>query len=170
MDTYGPKGIPIAITEYNWGAESHISGALAQADVLGIFGREGLDMAARWTTPAATTPTFKAMKLYRNYDNRTSTFGETVVQATTPDADRVAVFAATRRVDGATTLMVLNKELTLSTPIAIQLKGIAASGLVERWQLTSANVITRLADLTADSGVVRATLPAQSITLLVVRR
>jgi len=170
VDTYGTKGTPIAITEYNWGAESHISGALAQADVLGIFGREGLDMAARWTTPAATTPAFKAIKLYRNYDNRKSTFGETVVQATTPDADRVAVFAATRRVDGATTLMALNKELTISTPVAIQLKGIAASGLVERWQLTSANVITRLADLTADSGVVRATLPAQSITLLVVRR
>jgi hypothetical protein len=40
-------GAPIGITEYNWGAEGHINGATAQADILGIFGREGLDMAAR---------------------------------------------------------------------------------------------------------------------------
>ena len=47
----------------------------AQADILGIFGREGLDMGARWTTPAATTPTYKAIKMYRNYDGAKSTFG-----------------------------------------------------------------------------------------------
>ena len=41
------------------GAESHINGATTQADILGIFGREGLDMATRWTTPAASTPTYK---------------------------------------------------------------------------------------------------------------
>src|SRR6185312_16304701 len=58
-------GTPIAITEYAWGAEKHINGATTQADVLGIFGREGLDMATRWTTPKATTPTFKAMQMYR---------------------------------------------------------------------------------------------------------
>ena len=37
-------GTQIGITEYNWGAEDHINGATAQADVLGIFGREGLDL------------------------------------------------------------------------------------------------------------------------------
>ena len=34
--------------------KNHINGATTQADIFGIFGREGLDMAARWTTPAAT--------------------------------------------------------------------------------------------------------------------
>src|SRR5262249_15070543 len=38
-------GSKLAITEYNWGGLEHINGALAQADVLGIFGREGLDLA-----------------------------------------------------------------------------------------------------------------------------
>src|SRR4030095_1733755 len=80
-DTYYP-GTQAGITEYNWGAENHINGATAQADILGIFGREGLDLAARWTTPATTTPTFKAMKMYRNYDGNRSTFGDTSVPAT----------------------------------------------------------------------------------------
>src|SRR5262249_28716639 len=47
VDTYYP-GIKIALTEYNWGAEGHVNGATAQADVLGILGREGVDLAARW--------------------------------------------------------------------------------------------------------------------------
>src|SRR5262249_19719524 len=44
-------GTRTAVTEYNWGAEGHINGATTQADILGIFGREGLDLATRWTTP-----------------------------------------------------------------------------------------------------------------------
>src|SRR6185295_9814528 len=67
VNTYYP-GTATGITEYNWGAENHINGATAQADILGIFGREGLDMAARWATPASSTPTYKAMKMFRNYD------------------------------------------------------------------------------------------------------
>ena len=40
VNTYYP-GTLIGITEYNWGAESHINGATTQADIYGIFGREG---------------------------------------------------------------------------------------------------------------------------------
>src|SRR5262249_59738112 len=112
-------GTPIAITEYNWGAEGHINGATAQADVLGIFGREGLDMAARWAAPDPSTPTYKAIKMYTNYDNNGSGFGDTSVQASGPNPDTLATFAALRSVDGALTVMVLNKDLTASTPIAI---------------------------------------------------
>ncbi len=41
-------GTKLAMTEYNFGAGDHISGGLAQADVLGIFGREGLYLANYW--------------------------------------------------------------------------------------------------------------------------
>ncbi len=44
-------GTKTAVSEYSWGAMCHISGALAQADVLGIFGREGLDLATLWAHP-----------------------------------------------------------------------------------------------------------------------
>ena len=80
MNTYYYAGTPIGITEYNWGAEGHINGATTQADIYGIFGREGLDFAARWTTPDTATPTYKAMKMYRNYDGNRSTFGDTSVR------------------------------------------------------------------------------------------
>src|SRR4029078_11004530 len=41
-------GTPVAITEYNYGGGGDGSGALAEADVLGIFGREGVFAAALW--------------------------------------------------------------------------------------------------------------------------
>jgi hypothetical protein len=160
-------GTPIAITEYNWGAEGHISGAIAQADVLGIFGREGLDMAARWTTPAMTTPTFKAMKLYRNYDGQGAGFGDVSVRATGPNPDILAVFAAQRSVDGALTVMVLNKQLSGSTPMTMGLSGFTPGGPVQRWQLTAANTIARLEDSTVSGSAFSTTVPQQSITLFV---
>ncbi len=106
-------GTQIGITEYNWGAENHINGATTQADVYGIFGREGLNMGARWATPAASTPTYKAMKLYRNYDGNKSTFGDTSVAAAVPNPDTVSAFAAQRASDGALTVMVISKYLVI---------------------------------------------------------
>jgi hypothetical protein len=161
-------GTRTGITEYNWGAEHHINGATAQADILGIFGREGLDMAARWATPASSTPTYKAIKLYRNYDGNRSAFGDTSVGAAVPNADVVAAFAATRTSDGALTVMAINKALSGSTSATITFANFAARGIAQPWQLTSANSITRLADVAFGGGAFTVMLPPQSITLFVV--
>jgi hypothetical protein len=52
-------GLQIGCTEYNWGDEPNLNGATTQADVLGIYGREGFDLATRWTVAknTGTTPT-----------------------------------------------------------------------------------------------------------------
>ena len=166
INSYYP-GTLTGVTEYNWGAESHINGATAQADIFGIFGREGLDMAARWTTPDASTPTYKAMKMYRNYDGNKSTFGDTSVAATGLNPDNISVFAAERSIDGALTIMVINKVLSGSTPATFNLSNFPHNGTAQAWQLTAANVINRLADLSFASNSFTATLPPQSITLFV---
>jgi PKD repeat protein len=166
-DTYYYPGTPIAITEYNWGAEAYINGATTQADILGIFGREGLDMGARWTTPDASTPTYKAIKMYRNYDGALSTFGDTSVSATGVNPDYVAAFAAQRSADGALTVMVISKYLSGATPVTLNLANFSASGTAKVYQLTSANAINHLTDLTFTGSTVAFSVPAQSITLLV---
>ncbi|MDQ3256659.1 MAG: cellulase, partial [Acidobacteriota bacterium] len=167
VNTYYP-GTPVGITEYNWGAEGHINGATTQADIYGIFGREGLDMAARWTTPAASTPTYKAMKMYRNYDGNKSTFGDTSVKATVPNPDNVSSFAAVRSSDNALTIMVISKYLSGSTSATINLANFAHAGTAQVWQLTSANAINRLSDVNLAGNSLNATLPAQSVTLYVI--
>ena len=160
-------GTKTGITEYNWGAEPSINGATAQADILGIFGREGLDLATRWTTPATNTPTYKAMKLYRNYDGNKSTFGDTSILTTVPNPDNLSAFSAVRTSDGAMTLMVINKDLLNATPLRAAITNFANSGTAQAWQLTSANVITHLADVPYANGTLSNTLPSQSITLFI---
>ena len=165
--TYYYPGTPVGITEYNWGAESHINGATTQADIYGIFGRENLDIAKRWTTPDASTPTYKAMKLYRNYDGQNHGFGETSVSAVAANPDNLSSFAAVRASDGALTVMVINKALTGSTPVTINLAGFAGNGDAQAWQLTSSNAIARIGDVAYTGSSVSTTVPPQTVTLLV---
>ncbi len=164
--TYYP-GTKIGITEYNWGAEADINGATAQADLLGIFGREGLDLATRWTTPGTGTPTYNSMKMYRNYDGNKSAFGDTSVSATGPNPDQVSTFAAVRSSDGALTAMVINKQLTASATASLTLSKFLPTGAAQAWQLTASNLITRLPDLNFAGNTFSSTVPPQSITLFV---
>jgi len=161
-------GTKIGITEYNWGADGYINGATAQADILGIFGREGLDLGTRWTSPTSGTPTYNAFKMYRNYDGNKSGFGDISVNATGPNPDNVSVFAAVRSSDSALTIMVINKQLTAGALPTINLANFAPGGTAQVWQLTSANTITRLGDLSFTGSTITNTLPPQSITLFVV--
>lgn len=167
VSTYYFPGTPVAITEYNWGAEPYINGATTQADIYGIFGREGLDYATRWTTPDPSTPTYLAMKLYRNYDGNKSTFGETSVSATVANPDNLSAFAAERSSDGALTVKVINKVLTGTTPVTLSLNNFPGTGVAHAYQLTSANSIQHLGDVAYAGTTLNLTVPPQSITLLV---
>lgn len=160
-------GTKIGVTEYNWGAESDINGAVAQADILGIFGWQGLDLATRWTIPASNTPTYLAMKMYRNYDGNKSTFGDTSVLTQAPDVDDVSAFAALRSTDGALTVMVINKQLSANAALNVTITNFLASGTVQAWQLTSANAISRLPNSTLSGGAITNVVPSESITLFV---
>ncbi|HVT03054.1 MAG TPA: glycoside hydrolase family 44 protein [Thermoanaerobaculia bacterium] len=167
VGSYYP-GTRIGVTEYNWGAEGHINGATAQADVLGIFGREGLDVATRWTTPDASSPTYKSIRIYRNYDGQHSTFGDTSVRATTANPDNLSSFAALRSSDGSMTVMVISKVLSGSTATTIALSNFTAAATAQAWQLTSSNTINRLPDVAVSGNSISTSLPSQSITLFVI--
>jgi hypothetical protein len=160
-------GTRIGITEYNWGAEAAVNGATVQADILGIFGREGLDLATRWTTPAPSTPTYKAMKMFRNYDGNKSAFGETSVNATAPNPDNVSVFAAQRAADSALTVIVINKQLTAIASATLTFANCQLTGTGHVWQLTSTNNILQLPDITFSGSAYSNSVPPQSITLYV---
>jgi hypothetical protein len=160
-------GTKIGVTEYNWGAEPSINGATAQADILGIFGQQGLDLATRWTAPDPSTPTYLAIKMYRNYDGNKSTFGDTSIQTTVPNPDNLSAFSAVRSSDGAMTLMIINKDIANASPINASITNFNATGIAQRWQLTAANVITPLANLSFTNSVLKDTVPSQSITLYV---
>ncbi len=163
-------GTKLAITEYNWGALDHINGALAQADVLGIFGREGLDLATLWAPPASNEPGAFAFRLYRNYDGAEHAFGETSVQASSADQDQLAIYAARRGADNALTLMVINKSPTevLTGTLALTGYAPATNAQVYRYSATNLNAIVRAADQAIGPGGFTAAFPPASITLLII--
>ena len=162
-------GLQTAITEYNWGDEANLNGATTQADVLGIFGREGLNIATRWTVPVNPSPTYLAMEIYRNYDGKLSTFGDTSVSATVANPDNLSSFAAVRSSDGALTVMVINKQQG-STPVTVNLANFATSGTAQAYRISSASQtsITQLGSVPIANNAITVTLPSQSITLYVI--
>ncbi len=166
VNQYYP-GLKTGMTEYSWGADNHINGATAQADILGILGREGLDLATRWVVPASGAPAFKAIQIYRNYDGARSAFGELSVFADAPNPDNLSAFAAIRSGDGALTVMAINK-ITAGSALSLTLTNFAPRGSAQVWQLTAAGQIVRQADAALAGLTLASALPPQSITLFVI--
>jgi hypothetical protein len=167
VEQYYP-GTKLAVTEYNWGALGHINGALAQAEVLGIFGREGLDLATLWAPPEADQPGAFAFRIYRNYDGAGSRFGDTSVQATSADAGQLSIFAAQRSSDGALTAVVINKtDGPLTGALAVANAALSGGGEWRRYSAADLTRITPPTSFTLVNGAAELTFPAQSITLLV---
>lgn len=166
VNTYYP-GTKLAMTEYNFGGLEHINGALAQADVLGIFGREGLDLATLWDPPTATQPGAYAFRIYRNYNGRGGMFGETSVQAGSSDQGRLSIYAALRA-DGALTIVVINKTTNGQTSALNLANFTGAAAEVYTYSAANLSQIVRGADVPVGGGSLTTTYPAQSITLLVI--
>lgn len=163
-------GTKLAITEYNWGGLGHANGALAQADVLGIFGREGVDLATLWDPPEANQPGAFAFRMYLSYDGAGGRFGDTSVHAASTDSSRLAIYGAERSSDRSLTAIVVNKTAKALTT-SISLSGVVGATTAERWNWSADNpaTIAREADLpVAGPGPIPATFPPSSITMLVI--
>ena len=108
-------GTELAMTEYSYGGTQHVSGGLAQVDVLGVLGREGVYLANYWGKGAGVgdLPPYvaEAFKLYRNFDGKGGTFGDTAVKASVPDNAVASIFAAKHsQKPGELTVIVINKD------------------------------------------------------------
>jgi hypothetical protein len=87
-------GTKLAITEYNYGGGNHISGALAEADVLGIFGREGLFAAAYWHLAKDESFIYGGFDMYRNFDGNGGSFGDISIAADTSSVENTSIYAS----------------------------------------------------------------------------
>ena len=162
-------GTGTAITEYSWGALESVTGAIAQADILGIFGAYGLTLGTLWGAPAPTDPGAFAFKIFLNYDGNGSRFGGTSVSGTSSDPDTLSIYAA-QRVDSALTVLVLNKTAG-AIGDSISLANFTPAGTAQVWQYSQANltaIVRQTADINVGGNSLTATFPAYSMTLLVI--
>jgi hypothetical protein len=118
-------GTGISISEYNFGGEYDASGAVTLAEVLGVYGREGVSMANYWPYPPQNTPGSAAFRLYRNYDGHGATFGDLSVPVTS-GSRQVAVFASRHSDTGEVDLIVANESLTQTATVSLQVTDAAS--------------------------------------------
>ena len=164
IDQYYPN-TKIAITEYRWGGSEHINGALALADVLGIFGREDVGLATLWDAPKLGEPGDFAMRLFRNYDGAGGQFGNLSLAAHSSDPYALSIFAARRQLDGAVTIMVINKS-GKSLQSTIELTGkLPSKAQIYRYSSADLSQIDSLPGQLITNGAWTTTFPADSITL-----
>ena len=109
-------GTRLSLGEYSWGGDDDPSGAIAQAEVLGILARERVDYAFFWAGLGGVQRF--AFALYRNADGEGRGFGEDYLPTESDDPNRLGAFAA-RRADGALTVVLVNKDLDRAAEVRV---------------------------------------------------
>ncbi len=132
-------GTKLAFTEYNYGAGQHISGGIAQADVLGIFGREGVFAANQFPLQTDEPFVMGAFKMYRNFDGSNGSFGDTSVDAETSDPAGTSVYASLDSSDPNRMVIVAINKTASTVTSAISLTNASAFDRAATYQLTSAS-------------------------------
>jgi hypothetical protein len=103
-------GTKLSISEYNYGGGDNISGGIAEADVLGIFGKYGVFSAAEWPLLSKEPFIMGAFRMFRNYDGNGGTFGDTSISAADSDTVDTSLYASTFSTDpGKMVLVAINK-------------------------------------------------------------
>lgn len=165
-------GTLLAVTEYNYGGAAHVSGALAQADVLGIFGREGVFAATLWDLQPSSRAIDGAFALYCGYDGAGGRFGDTSVAAATSDHEATSVYASVDAGrDDRVVLVAINKstgpttaEILLTHPVDL-LRG-------QTWRVSASSLSpSRGPDLAPTArNAFRLEMPPSSATTVVLSR
>jgi hypothetical protein len=121
-ENYPGRGL--AIGEYSFGAERHMSGGLAQAEALGRFGQQALTAAFYWTYPAENSPAFWAFRAFRDYDGRGSHFLDWSLPTSAPRD--TSLFASRNKERTKLTLVALNFSVSDTFEANITLTGCPA--------------------------------------------
>ncbi len=160
-------GTQLAITEYNYGDGIHISHAVAQADVLGIFGREGLFAASFLPLTEDPLPhgyITGAFDMYLNYDGEGSAVGDLSLKTENPDVARLSIYAMKSTKDPGVVQIVAINKTGAELPLDVTLAG-SSYKTASLYRLTaahlrpvSAGILSLTGDLLSDR------LPPLSIT------
>lgn len=164
IDQYCP-GTKLAITEYNWGNDGTVSGAVAQAELFGIFAREGVDMATRWVAPEANSLAERAFTLFLDYDGAGARVAGNSVRAQSANGDQVGAYAFN---SGGRTMVLLTNKTTTAQDVNIAFASVPGTA----WTLYGFDATHAVHSIgtgaPAGTSVSLTGLPAMSANLLVV--
>lgn len=117
-------GTQFAITEWSYWEDNDVVASLAEADSYGIFGREKVDMATRFTSPQPNTLCSLALEMYKNFAPRS------VESHTSLDLNLFTSYAALSTDGRRLTVMAINKDPKNSVTARINLVGFQPTEMV----------------------------------------
>ncbi len=170
ISTYYP-GTKLSISEYSIDSgQKSIVDAIAEMDVLGIFGREQLDFADMWSPPAPTDPIAYSFRMFRNYDGNGGQFGDTSVSAVSSDQGTLSIYAAQRSTDNAVTVLVINKT-TAAIASAISFANLSLPSSAQVYTYSAANLtsIVHAANAPVTNSSVSYSFPGYSAVMFVIQ-
>jgi hypothetical protein len=164
-------GTLLSLSEYSIDSgQKSIVDAIAEMDVLGIFGREPLDFANMWSPPAPQDPIAYAFRIFRNYDGNGGQFGDTSISAVSTDQGQLSIYAAQRSSDNAVTILAINKTTgALAGSIALSNLNLPPTAQVYTYSQASLTSIVHASDAAIASGSLSYTFPGYSAVLFVVQ-
>jgi hypothetical protein len=170
INTYYP-GTLLSLSEYSIDSgQKSIVDAIAEMDVLGIFGREPIDFANMWSAPGPQDPIAYAFRMFRNYDGSGSQFGDTSLSAVSSDQGSLSIYAAQRSSDNAVTILVINKTTgALSSSIALSNLNLPATAEVYTYTSATLTSIAHPSDTAITSGSLSYSFPGYSAVMFVVQ-
>jgi hypothetical protein len=172
-------GTGICVSEYNWnndgtnGSAPDLTTAILEADVLGLYGRLGIRLAAYWTTLVYKTthlPVYNAMAMYRNYDGKGGHFGSYSVGAASQNAG-VHAYAASDVAGSATKLwvMLVNVSGADQSNLSIAIQNFTPGVSAQVFRMTGGGPPTADASVPINGGAISGfSLPSGSAALLVI--
>jgi hypothetical protein len=171
----------LSFSEYNPGCETVIQGGVAEADLLGVFGREGVYAATAWplqgitSSGALTNYLVAAYDLYRNYDGSGSTVGDTAAYAQTSDVEDTSVYAFAHSGNAADVeLVAINKKSSALT-VTVHVASAPSLTSATLYDLVSGKAgvvaVSTHPSVSCSAGTctLTVTLPATSATTIVLR-
>jgi hypothetical protein len=164
-------GTLLSLSEYSIDSgQKSIVDAIAEMDVLGIFGREPLDFANMWSAPGPQDPIAFAFRMFRNYDGNGSQFGDTSISAVSSDQGSLSIYAAQRSSDNPVTILVINKTTgALTSAIGLSNLTLPATAQVYSYSQASLTSIAHPSDVAITSGSLSYTFPGYSAVMFVVQ-
>src|SRR5271163_5293199 len=168
IQTYYP-GTKLSISEYSFASGTDpLVDMLTETDVLGIYGRQGLDFANMWSPPQPTDPLAYSFRIYRNYDGAGGQFGDRSVTSTSTDQSQLSVYGALRSSDGALTVVAINKT-TAAIQTSLTLAHFNANASAAVYTYSNANLaqIVAGAPVAVVADALNYNFPAYSATVFV---
>jgi hypothetical protein len=174
-------GTGICVTEYNIpkdggdGSTPDATSGTQLADVLGMYGRLGYQVASYFVTlvhGSTHLPVYNAMAMYRNYDGNGGRFGAYSIGAASPNKG-VNVYAASDSPTNPTKVwvMLVNVSGAAQSGLSITLNNFTPTGSAQVYRMTGGGAPTADTPVAITNGTISGlSLAANAVALLVMTK